>query len=191
MPGVGAVRVAGGRAAGQRVRGGGGDRYTGGQREAAQQDGVLQRDEPGVERDVRVPRAVRRARVCPVRRRGRGHQPPGGTARGAAAGHAPRVSARGHAHHAQPAATADLAVRAHAPHRGRRAPRRARRGRRPCARRPALARPGRRLRRRWRRRRRPLRRPVTAAQDVLRHRVRCFLRELVHHVQGDAGQHGP
>lgn len=51
----------------QRVRGGRGDRHTHGQHEDALQDGVLQLDEPRVERDVHVPRAVRRARVRPVR----------------------------------------------------------------------------------------------------------------------------
>lgn len=177
--GLGPVPVAGHhmRPAGQRVRGNGDDRIAHRQREDALPDGVLQLDEPRVERDVHVPRAIRRARVRPVRGDGRGHQSHARAARGAAQVHAQRVPARGHAVLAQPAAAARLAVRVHAVH-GR------------PDRRPLGPRPGQGDARavRGRRRHGPLR-AGGQAQGVRRDGVRCVRREHVRYVHGDAGHH--
>lgn len=175
---LGPVHVARGQQpARQRVRGGGGDRYTHGQHEDEIKDGVLQLNEPRVERDIHIPRAVRRPRFHPVRRRRIGLQPHARATRRAAQVHALRVPSREHAHHTQPAAAAHRAVRVHAVH-GQ------------LARRTHQPPPGlgytRARRGKWHRA--PLRADAQA-QDVLRDGVRRVLREHIRHVQGDAGQH--
>jgi len=176
-PRVRPVHVAARRTAVERVRGGRGHRHTAGRRQAQVQDHLLQFHEPGVQRDVRVSRAVRRARVRPVPHRGRQHQPSDGAARHAAQERALRLPAREHAVHAEQAAAAHRAVRVHRDLGGRaRARRRGVHHADPGPQSVRVAGRG--------------QRAVGQAQEVPGDRVRHILGDVVLHVQSDAGQYG-